>query len=245
MRALIPLLCLLLTPLHGAEKKNSKSAKAPQEPPPPPAHILLVNAVEDRGLSFLMLDGQDVQPRGFKNGQATGWFGLEAGKHQVEVEHQPLGLITKQVEFKSNSHHALIVHNHAEPQKEKRRPPRPTIGVYWMECATPKVASDNKVAVTLLNATSQPELVLQAGTLKLKARRLEPLKARLVANGSFLSLTLADPPIAEAAEGQATPPLTSINVEEKNAFYIVLHEKAPGEVGAVTFSLAPPSEAAE
>lgn len=238
-------LLLAVSPLQAAEKKKAEK----DEPPPPPAHLLFVNAAEDRGLAFLVLDGQDVQRRGYGNGQATGWLGVAAGAHQVQVEHQPLGIVDKEADLAPGSHHALIAHGHFQPQPKTRRPPRPTIGVLWLACDTAKDGAkktgDGRVPLVVVNATSLPEVHLMAGGLRLKARRLEAVRARVPVEGSFLGLTLADAPAKAGAaedEPQAPPALASINIEEKAVFYVVLHEKTPGEVGAITFSLAAPAE---
>jgi len=246
MNARLILACLIaLPPLHAAEKKKPKDG----EPPPPPAHLLFVNAVEDRGLAFVVLDGQDVQRRGFHNGQVTGWLGVASGARQVRVEHEPLGIVEKESDLAPGSHHALIAHNHSQPQPETGRPPRPAIGVLWVDCdeAARGRAGDDKVPLTVINATSQPEIMLKTGALKLKARRLQPVKARVSAEGSFLSLTLEreeekkDPPSDDSQEPQEASPLASVNIEEKAAFFVVLIEKTPGEIAAATFSLALPA----
>lgn len=241
------ILFLTLATLQAADKKKANKV---EEPPPPPAHLLFVNAVEDRGFTFIVLNGQDVQPRGFRNGQVTGWLGVPAGAHKVQVEHQPLGLVEKETELASDSHHALIAYNHSQPQPETRRPPRPTIGVLWLACDAVKDAGkktgDGKVPLVIVNATSRPDVLLKVGALKLKAKRLDPLKTRVPVEGNFLALNLADIPTnSDTTEADEPSALASINIEEKAVFYVVLHEKTPGEVGAVTFSLAPPTEATE
>lgn len=236
-RVLLILCGIALYPGHAAPPKGKSSTA--------PASLLFVNAVTDRGFAFMVIDEEDMQPQGFRTGVATGWFQLEGAKHDIVIEHQPLGLVKQKLDLKPGSFQAVIAHNLSVSQDEKGRPPKPTIGTVVLSCNPDlevKKSKENSRPLTVINVASKETVVVEAGEETLTALRLEPTVIQVKADAGFLPIRLvegpkADPETVAGAPTDPPPPLVTFNMEDGRSFYVVLYDTESGEVAATSFQL--------
>jgi hypothetical protein len=231
-RTFVLLSCALLAAVFTLRAERDDDT--PDAPDNPGAEVLFVNAVADKGLAFFVIDGQDANPSGFPSGRATGWVFFEAGRHEFQLEHQPLGTVDLGGEFAAGQHVALILHNENVSQEDRGRPPRPSVGVLRLACDD--FASDlpgkKQRRLVVINATAAETVSLRMGSGgEREFARLKPESVDLPVESGFVEVRLAD------AEKEAEPLLT-LNLEGDGVRFLVLRDAEDGDTAHNLFLLS-------
>jgi hypothetical protein len=121
--------CLVVSTLRSAAEEEDQVALF---------ELALCQAVDEKGLVFLTVNGQDLNPSGFKSGRTTGWVGFPVAEQKdthFQLEHQPLGLVDLNLDLEAGQQMLLVAYHTEISQKERGRPPRPALGVLQINAA--------------------------------------------------------------------------------------------------------------
>lgn len=207
--------------------------------------LLFVNAVDDKGLAFLVVGGVDANPSGFTPGTATEWVMLPEGEIAMEIEHQPLGRVAMEEELKEGSAQALIAFPVMKEQERPGRPMRPGIEVMKLDCVkegqSVKVVPKGKCVVVFVNVSSREEVEIEVGggePLKVVKRGTAATVVDL--GGGFVPFKIVqdnqpkeDGGVEKSAEEGDEQ--RSLNVEEDVVEFVVVYDKQTGGLGSVGF----------
>jgi hypothetical protein len=140
--------------VQAAEKNEEKKT----------GYFLYANAVGEKGWSFLVLDGEDINPKGMEPGYRSSWVSFAAGEHELQFEHQPLGLVDSKVKLQPGGLHAFITYSDVEAQDDRGRPPRPILAVMELRCDLVIPKGERRGSrLIVVNLTPAPVLRVRIG----------------------------------------------------------------------------------
>jgi hypothetical protein len=127
-------------------------------------YFLYANAVGEKGWSFLVLDGEDINPKGMESGYRSSWVSFASGEHELQFEHQPLGLVDTKVKLQPGGLHAFITYSDFKTQDERGRPPRPILAVKELRCDLVIPKGERRGSrLVVVNLTPAPVLRVRIG----------------------------------------------------------------------------------
>lgn len=207
--------------------------------------LLFVNAVDDKGLAFLVLSGVDTNAAGFTAGTATEWVMLPEGEIAMEIEHQPLGKVLMEEKLKGGSAHALIAFPVMVAQERPGRPMRPGIEVMKLDCVKEghfvKEVPKGKCVVVFVNVSSREEVEIEVGGVEsVKVKRRATAAQVVELGGGFVPFRIVqDDQSKEDGEGEKSTEegdeLCSLNVDEDVIEFVVVYDQRTGGLGSVSF----------
>jgi hypothetical protein len=175
--------CLVVSTLRSA---------AEEEEPPPQFELALCQAVDEKGLVFLMVNGEDLNPSGFKSGQTTGWIGFPIAEQKdssFQLEHQPLGLVDLDLEKKAGQQVLLVAYHTEISQKERGRPPRPALGVLQIHAADyPTKLKSGQRQIVAVYVGDEEAISIGFGDQKQALERLKVEVLQVDSGSGFLTL---------------------------------------------------------
>ncbi len=250
LRAWFPALCALLSALIppvglAADKKKPAADKKAEAAP---SYLLYANTVTDRGWSFFMIDGQDINPAGIKSGFRSSWVIYPAGPRQLQFEHQPLGLVDLETDLQPGALHAFIVYSDTVPQTNRGRPPRPVLRVKELRCdlaSPPEARKGNRLV--LLNLTTAPSLRVRVNDQTLELPRLQETLVKVPKRGNALEISVlpgpgllstSTDPAAESvpvSEEDVRMHSQRLNFEDPGARFLVFYSGVQNDVQSLIF----------
>ena len=216
----------------------------------PTASLLFVNAIDDPGLAFFLVDKKDISGSGYRSGQVTGWLPHRAGARSLMIEHEPLGRASLSVKLASGSRNAVIVFAQQVPSARKGRPPVRTVTAQLLPCPPPGANTKEKNprgALTVLSVSANPALQLKVGKAETVLERRKPHTVALPERSTFLNITCKPLPAEktgagspEADAGTASPPTQiSLNLQDPGSHVVVLYDRLDGSLATAACQIMP------
>lgn len=188
--------------------------------------IRIVNAVAPgTGNTRILIDGEDIFPKGYKLGQRTGGFGLKAGSHSVTIEKDGVKSGTTKVTLANGETITLIGFAEKVAAEEEDEPPVWETKILRLKQSDPE--SGFRLAVVSL--CPQDEIRLTAEILgkpkpeQLFAKRMTITSVSLGNSKSDIQIKVGDELI------------TSLGTEDRGNYVVVLYEDEDGKIKGLSF----------
>lgn len=202
------------------------AALAQQGGPPDVGFIRIVNAVAPgEGRVNVLVDGEDIFPRGYTLGQRTGGIGLKAGTINIEVRREGVESGTTRLPLPAGETVTLIAFAEKNRPRTEDEPPTWSIKLLRLRQSSP----ERGYRLTIVSVSEHPEHIVQAavqgkGTIERAfARRLDVATLDLgQARGEVLVKVGDDI-------------LTTVSPEDPGNYVVVLYDDEEGVTRALTF----------
>jgi hypothetical protein len=228
---ILPAILLLLPPSPGAEPAEQT------------AHFLFVNTVPGPGRTFILHDGESLQPKGFATGRSTGWLSFAGPARSFTITHEPMDDREWEVPPDKESHSVIVILQRQSEADGQNQPPKPVLDVIatpvpgsWLDARNNEAKPTTRILV--LNASSLPSIALRIGgkSFSIGKNRCEPCDSG--STELFLPIETEHPPDATGPGGAtAGEPLALLNTEENQRHFLVLSDDGAGGLRAITFPL--------
>ncbi len=197
-----------------------------QKEQPNVGFLRVVNVITSgQGYMNVIIDGEDILPKGYAAGQQTGGFAIEAGTHTVLVK--KAGVTTGRAKFTLNKGETLSLVVFAEKVPPKKESDAPT----WVAKILRLKQNDpeNGYHLTLLSLCAEDEIQIQA---QIEGRNLpETVHAkRLVVTGIHIGKSKK-----ETALTVGDRSLAQVSMDEAGNYVVIFYEDDLGVVKAITF----------
>lgn len=137
----------------------------------PPGFIRFVNATGFDQPVFFKLNNEQINPDGYRSGQATGAIGFTTASYSLELEHATLGKDRVQIQLRPGELKTVIALPKTEKAKDGEEP-KITLTQYVLD-STPS-APGRDPSLTLLQITPLDTLDLTVAGTAFALKRLKP-----------------------------------------------------------------------
>lgn len=209
-------LCMFASMLSAIGKEGS----------PEVSFVRIINAIAPgNGTTRVLIDGEDLFPKGYQLGQCSGGIGLAAGPHTVTLQKNGVESGTTKIDLKSGETISLIGFAEKIPATDEDAPPR------WMTKILRLKQSDPErgFRMTLLSACDLDEVKVDAiipGQKGITAAHVKRLSTAVIDLGSTRS---------EAMVKVGGEIISTVSPDEPGNHVVVLYQDAEGKVRALTF----------
>lgn len=149
--------CLLVTALLPCQE-------------PEPASLRFINATGAEEFLSVRINGELLQTRGYRSGEATGRLEIGAGPCLIDLSHPQLGRIVLPLAMQPGEARSVVALR--EPGKAQASPPQPP-KLSSHVVAQPPADTAMRRRLQILQATPQPELEVHLAGHELRCRRLQ------------------------------------------------------------------------
>jgi hypothetical protein len=209
-------LCMFSSMLSAIGKEGS----------PEVGFVRIINAIAPgNGTTRVLIDGEDLFPRGYQLGQRSGGIGLAAGPHTVTLQKNGVESGTTKIDLKSGETLSLIGFAEKIPATDDDAPPR------WMTKILRLKQSDPErgFRMTLLSVCDLDEVKVDAvipGKKDITTVHVKRLTTAAIDLGSTRS---------EAMVKVGGEIITTVSPDEPGNHVVVLYQDADGKIRALTF----------
>ena len=209
-------LCMISSMLSAIGKEGS----------PEVGFVRIINAIAPgNGTTRVLIDGEDLFPRGYQLGQRSGGIGLAAGPHTVTLQKNGVESGTTKIDLKSGETLSLIGFAEKIPATDDDAPPR------WMTKILRLKQSDPErgFRMTLLSVCDLDEVKVDAVIPGKKDITTVHVK-RLTTAAIYLGSTRNEAMVKVGGEI-----ITTVSPDEPGNHVVVLYQDADGKIRALTF----------
>jgi hypothetical protein len=209
-------LCMFSSMLSAIGKEGS----------PEVGFVRIINAIAPgNGTTRVLIDGEDLFPRGYQLGQRSGGIGLAAGPHTVTLQKNGVESGTTKIDLKSGETLSLIGFAEKIPATDDDAPPR------WMTKILRLKQSDPErgFRMTLLSVCDLDEVKVDAvipGKKDITTVHVKRLTTAAIDLGSTRN---------EAMVKVGGEIITTVSPDEPGNHVVVLYQDADGKIRALTF----------
>jgi hypothetical protein len=201
-------------------------ALAQEDGPPRVGFIRIVNAVAPgEGNAKVLVDGEDIFPKGYILGQRTGGIGLAAGSHTIEVKRDGIQAGSTKISLATGETLTLIAFAERLPVEKLEDPPRWTIKILRLKQSDP----ERGFRMTLVSVCGKPEVKVQAAVAG-KADIESTTVKRLAVSSIDLGRNRAE--VMVKADDTI---VTTVSPEDPGNYVVVLYEDPEGKTQALSF----------
>jgi len=218
MKTIFKVICIfsLLLSNSQAEKKSAKDSAG---------FIRLVNAVAaGTGPVRLEIDGEDMRPKGYDLGDATGGIGLSSGSRKVSIKRNGVEEGVTTVNLLKDQTVTLIPFAEKVPASDTK-PAHYVIKILRLKQTTP----DSGRTATFVSVSANPELKVEIAGEGSKWE--SAFVKRLTLSQLPLSLTGGYAPVKVNNER-----LESIPIDGEGNYVIVIYDDSEGRIQSLCFS---------
>ncbi len=197
-----------------------------QDGPPKVGFVRIVHAVAaGEGRAGILIDGEDIFPKGYELGQRTGGFGLKAGSHTISIKKTGVETGTTKVNLETGETMTLIGFAEKVPAKKEGDPPVWTTRILRLKQSDP----ERGYRMTLVSVCDKDEVTVKAaaqgkGTLETAhVKRLATTTVDLGRNRGEVLVQSGDEVI------------TTISPEDPGNYVVVIYQDAEGKIRALSF----------
>ena len=197
-----------------------------QQDPPGVGFVRIVNAVAPgEGKANIIIDGEDIFPKGYNLGQKTGGFGLTAGPHTISFRKAGVASGTTQITLIKGETLSLIGFAEKVPAEKPEDPPVWRTKLLHLKQSEPQ----HGYGVVLVSLCPQDEIKVQTevqGTRKpemVHAKRLVVTRVNLGKSRKEVLLKTGGETVAR------------VSPEEPGNYVVVFYEDADGKIKALSF----------
>lgn len=209
-------LCMFSSMLSAIGKEGS----------PEVGFLRIVNAIAPgNGTTRVLIDGEDLFPKGYQLGQRSGGIGLAAGPHSVTLQKNGVEIGTTKIDLKSGETLSLIGFAEKIPATDDHAPPRWTTKILKLKQSDP----ERGFRMTLLSVCDLDEVKVDAiipGKKDIPTAHVKRLSTAVIDLGSTRS---------EAMVKVGGEIVTTVSPDEPGNHVVVLYQDAEGKVRALTF----------
>ncbi|MBU6170884.1 MAG: hypothetical protein KGQ87_05260 [Verrucomicrobia bacterium] len=209
-------LCMFSSMLSAIGKEGS----------PEVGFLRIINAIAPgNGTTRVLIDGEDLFPKGYQLGQRSGGIGLAAGSHTVTLQKNGVEIGTTKIDLKSGETLSLIGFAEKIPATDDHAPPRWTTKILKLKQSDP----ERGFRMTLLSVCDLEEVKVDAmipGNKDITAAHVKRLSTAVIDLGSTRS---------EAMVKVGGEIVTTVSPDEPGNHVVVLYQDAEGKVRALTF----------
>ena len=209
-------LCMFASMLSALGKEGS----------PEIGFLRIINAIAPgNGTTRVLIDGEDLFPKGYQLGQRSGGIGLAAGPHTVTLQKNGVESGTTKIDLKSGETISLIGFAEKIPATDEDAPPR------WMTKILRLKQSDPErgFRMTLLSVCDLEEVKVDAiipGKKDTPTTHVKRLAIAAIDLGSTRN---------EAMVKVGGKIITTVSPDEPGNHVVVLYQDAEGKIRALTF----------
>lgn len=204
------------------------SAKAQQAPDGPPeiGFVRVVNAVAaGEGRANIIIDGEDIFPKGYQLGQRTGGFGLKAGSHDIALRKTGVLEGTTKVTLQTGETLTLIGFAEKVPAEKKGDPPVWKTRILRLKQSSP----ERGFRMTLISVCEKDEVAVQAAIQGKQA-----VESAVVQRFKTTSVDLGGSR-GEVLVKAGNEIVTTVSPEDPGNYVVVLYQDPQGAVKAISF----------
>lgn len=155
------------------------------------AYLRFANVTGHPGKLFVKLDGMDINPDGYVDGQSTGAVGFPAKSCQIELKHETLGDQRLAVDIKLGEVTTVVALPLVEEKKKEDEEPKVTLTHQVIEAKKHKQGQPS--TITLVQSSPAATLDFTVGGKPLAAEKLKPITTPLTQGmGDFVAIKLGD-----------------------------------------------------
>lgn len=155
------------------------------------AYLRFANATGHPGKLFVKLDGMDINPEGYVDGQSTGAVGFPAKTCQIEFKHETLGDQRMAVEIKYGEVATVVALPLVEEEKKEGEEPKVTLTYQVINAK--KHAKGQPSSITLVQSSPAETLDFTVGGQAMPAEKLKPVTTSLTRGmGDFVQVKLGE-----------------------------------------------------
>lgn len=202
------------------------SSASGKEKSPDVGFLRIVNAIAPgNGTTRILIDGEDIFPKGYQLGQRSGGIGLAAGPHTVTLQKNGVESGTTKIDLKSGETLSLIGFAEKIPAPNDSAPPRWATKILRLKQSDP----ERGFRMTLLSVCDLDEVRVDAvipGKQDVTPAHVKRLSTAAIDLGSTRS---------EAMVKVGGEIITTVSPDEPGNHVVVLYQDAEGKVSALTF----------
>lgn len=208
---------------------GTSSSLVAQDSPPEVGFLRIVNAVaKGEGNTNVLIDGEDIFPKGYRLGQRTGGYGVKAGSHTITIKKQGLESGTTKVTLAKGETLSMI--GFAElvpPDKDAKEdvPPVWRIKILLLKQSDP----ESGYRMALISLCTKEEMIINAETVGRSKPEMYGLTRLKITN---VNLGNSKPEVTLKAEGET---LCVVAPEDPGNYVVVIYEDEIGKVKALSF----------
>lgn len=197
-----------------------------QESPPQVGFVRIVNAVAPgEGKVSMLIDGEDIFPKGYDLGQRTGGFGLKAGSHTITIKKTGVESGTTKITLNTGETLTLIGFAEKVPAKKEGDPPVWVTKILRLKQSDP----ERGFRMTLVSVCDTDEVTIKAavqGKGSIETAHVKRLATTSVDLGGARGEVLV-----KAGEDI----VTTLSPEDPGNYVVVLYQDAEGRIKALSF----------
>lgn len=202
---------------------TSASGKATS---PEVGFLRIINAIAlGNGTTRVLIDGEELFPKGYQLGQRSGGIGLAAGPHTVTLQKNGVESGTTKIDLKSGETLSLIGFAEKIPATDDHAPQRWTTKILRLKQSDP----ERGFRMTLLSVCDLDEVKVDAiilGKSDITTAHVKRLATAAIDLGSTRN---------EAMVKVGGEVITTISPDEPGNHVVVLYQDADGKIRALTF----------
>jgi hypothetical protein len=197
-----------------------------KEGSPEVGFLRIINAIAPgNDTTRVLIDGEDLFPKGYQLGQRSGGIGLAAGTHTVTLQKNGVESGTTKIDLKSGETLSLIGFAEKIPAIDEDAPPRWTTKILKLKQSDP----ERGFRMTLLSVCDLDEVKVDAIILGKKDITTAYVK-RLSTAAIDLGSTRGEAMVKVGGEI-----ITTVSPDEPGNHVVVLYQDAEGKIRALTF----------
>jgi hypothetical protein len=188
--------------------------------------LRIINAIAPgNGTTRVLIDGEELFPKGYQLGQRSGGIGLAAGPHTVTLQKNGVESGTTKFDLKSGETLSLIGFAEKIPATDDHAPPRWTTKILKLKQSDP----ERGFRMTLLSVCDLDEVKVDAiipGQKDITIAHVKRLSTAAIDLGSTRS---------EAMVKVGGEIISTVSPDEPGNHVVVIYQDAEGKIRALTF----------
>lgn len=197
-----------------------------KEGSPEVGFLRIINAIAPgNDTTRVLIDGEDLFPKGYQLGQRSGGIGLAAGPHTVTLQKNGVESGTTKIDLKSGETLSLIGFAEKIPATDDHAPPRWTTKILKLKQSDP----ERGFRMTLLSVCDLDEVKVDAiipGQKDITIAHVKRLSTAVIDLGSTRS---------EAMVNVGGEIISTVSPDEPGNHVVVIYQDAEGKIRALTF----------
>lgn len=202
------------------------TATAQQQGPPEVGFVRIVHAVAaGDGKLTMLIDGEDIFPKGYDLGQRTGGFGLKAGAHAITIKKNGVETGTTKITLATGETLTLIGFSEKIPPKKEGDPPTWIVKILKLKQSDP----ERGYRMTLLSVCDKEEIAVST--------EIAGKGTGEIAHVKRLSTTSVD---LGRSKGEVfvkigNEILTTVSSDDPGNYVVLLYQDMEGKTKALSF----------
>jgi hypothetical protein len=197
-----------------------------KEGSPEVGFVRIINAIAPgNGTTRVLIDGDDLFPKGYQLGQRSGGIGLAAGPHTVTLQKNGVESGTTKIDLKSGETLSLIGFAEKIPATDDDTPPRWTTKILKLKQSDPECG----FRMTLLSVCDLDEVKVDAiipGKKDITTAYVKRLSTAAIDLGSTRNEVMVK------VGGEI---ISTVSPDEPGNHVVVIYQDAEGKIRALTF----------